>query len=200
MNMLDCGTFPRHKLLWASPCFHAQEATTLSIDSRQELISSICFLLWYLMIANYHASKCECLPFQKNRHTNGRIWGAPTSREVMHGRDEFHANHVVCIQTKRLIDLTLKTTPGDMGRDDYRRWRCYRRGIQRFFPSFVDFGVSTKPYFLLYSIGTYFDLQCVSLNISSMLLVGIREVPRSTNKPLCCKEQFVETVWTIWIV
>ena len=45
MNMMDCGTVPRHKLLWALPCFLAQAATTLSIDSRQELISSICFLL-----------------------------------------------------------------------------------------------------------------------------------------------------------
>lgn len=89
--MLDCGTFPRHKLLWALPCFHAQAATTLSID-------------------------CS---------------------------------------------------------------------------------VSTKLYFLLYRIGTYFDLQCVSPNISSTLLVGIREVPRSTNKPLCCNKQFVETVRTI---
>ena len=33
MNMMDCGTVPRHKLLWALPCFLAQAATTLSIDS-----------------------------------------------------------------------------------------------------------------------------------------------------------------------
>ena len=154
MNMLDYGTFPRHRLLWASPCFHAQVATTLSIDSREKLITSICFLLWYSRIANYHDRKCECLPFQKNRHTNGRRWGAPTSRELMLGRVKFHANHVVCMQTKRLIDLTLKTIPWDMGSDDHWRWRCYMRGIQRIFPSCVDCGVSMKLYFLLYCIGT----------------------------------------------
>ena len=35
------------------------------------------------------------------------------------GRVKFHANLVECIHTKRLIDLTLKTIPWDMGSDDH---------------------------------------------------------------------------------